>query len=68
MPLPDAFSRHATAHAIAEPDQVNPANALIAVMLAVSLLCQEASTGLTTLDTYVWNASTEPDPDQLQEN
>ncbi|HJQ46911.1 MAG TPA: hypothetical protein VJ870_11400 [Amycolatopsis sp.] len=45
MPLPDTFSRHA----IAEPDQVNHVNALIAIMLAVSLLCQETASGWTML-------------------
>lgn len=53
--LPDTFSRHATAHAISEPDQVNPVNALIAIMLAVSLLCQEAASGWEALRTIVWN-------------
>lgn len=55
MPLPDTFSRHATSHAIAEPDQVNSVNALIAVMLAVSLLCQEIASGWTALGMFVWS-------------
>jgi hypothetical protein len=59
MELPDTFSRHATAHAIAEPGQVNPVNALIAIMLAVSLLCQEAASGWIALGTFVWAADTE---------
>lgn len=58
MPLPDTFSRHTTAHAIAEPDQVNPVNALIAVMLAVSLLLQEAASGWTALGAF-WNTETD---------
>jgi hypothetical protein len=52
--LPDSFSRHTTAHAIAEPDQVNPTNALIAVMLAVSLICQAADSEWTALRAFVW--------------
>lgn len=62
MALPDTFSRHTTAHAIAEPDQVNPVNALIAVMLAVSLLRQEAASGWTALNTF-WNTGTDVDDD-----
>jgi len=64
MPLPDTFSRHATAHAIAEPDQINSINALIAVMLAVSLLCQETASRWTALGIFVWNPeSDETDAD-----
>ncbi|MEV4315304.1 hypothetical protein [Actinocrispum sp. NPDC049592] len=44
-PLPTWFSRHATAHAVVAPDQVNAVNALVAVMMAVSLLCQEVDSG-----------------------
>jgi hypothetical protein len=44
-PLPTSFSRHATAHAVIAPEQVNAANALVAVMVAVSLLCQEIDSG-----------------------
>lgn len=40
-PLPTSFSRHATAHAVIASEQVNATNALVAVMVAVSLLCQE---------------------------
>ncbi len=63
MDLPDTFSRHTTAQAIAEPDQVNPVNALVAIMLAVSLLRQEATSGWTALGTTIWNAETEIDVD-----
>jgi hypothetical protein len=51
---PCGFSRHTTAHAITEPDQVNPTNALIAVMLAVSLICQAADSEWTALRAFVW--------------
>lgn len=68
MPLPDTFSRHATAHAIAEPDQVNPVNALIAVMLAVSLLCQEIASGWTALGTFVWNPEDDETDDETDED
>ena len=64
MPLPDTFSRHVTAHAIAEPDQVNFVNALIAITLAVSLLCQETATGWTALGTFVWH----PEDDDTDED
>ncbi|GAB2858758.1 hypothetical protein GCM10022221_67840 [Actinocorallia aurea] len=37
-PVPAVFSRHATAHDVHNPVQVNAGNALIAVMLVVSLL------------------------------
>lgn len=57
--LPETFSRHATAHAIAEPDQVNAVNALIAIMLSVSLLCQETASDWTALRTIAWNPSLE---------
>lgn len=61
MALPDSFSRHTTAHAIAEPDQVNPVNALIAIMLAVSLLRQETASGWTALGANVWNTDADVD-------
>lgn len=57
MALPETFSRHTTAHAIAEPDQVNFVNALIAVMLAVSLLLQEAASSWAALGAF-WNIET----------
>jgi hypothetical protein len=56
---PGSFSRHATAHAIAEPTQVNTVNALIAVMLSVSLLCQETESDWVSLRTLVWNPTHE---------
>jgi hypothetical protein len=59
MELPEAFSRHATAHAIAEPAQVNTINALTAIMLAVSLLCQEAASDWTALRTFAWDSAPE---------
>ena len=61
MPLPDTFSRHATSHAIAEPDQVNPVNGLIAVMLAVSLLCQETASRWAALGMFVWRPESDED-------
>jgi hypothetical protein len=42
---PKDFSRHVTAHHITAPEQVTRPNALIAVMLAVSLLSQEHDSG-----------------------
>jgi hypothetical protein len=54
MVPPESFSRHATAHAITEPSQVNSANALTAIMLAVSLLCQENASDWTALRTFAW--------------
>jgi hypothetical protein len=39
-PLPEQFNRHATAHAVSDPRQVNPGNALIAAMLVVSVVCE----------------------------
>ncbi|MEU0513373.1 hypothetical protein [Amycolatopsis sp. NPDC006125] len=59
--LPDTFSRHTTTHGIAEPDQVTPINALIAIMLAVSLLYQETTSGWIALSTRVWNEGTDDD-------
>jgi hypothetical protein len=41
---PTCFSRHVTAHHITASGQVTGVNALIAVMLAVSLMCQEHDT------------------------
>jgi hypothetical protein len=55
MELPETFSRHTTAHAVAEAGQVNSVNALIAIMLAVSLLCQEAASGWVALATFTLN-------------
>lgn len=40
-PAPTTFSRHVTSHFITAPGQVTPANALVAVLTAVSLLSQE---------------------------
>lgn len=51
-PVPEIFSRHATAHALHSADQVTPTNALIAVMLAVSLLCQEHASDWTAIRLY----------------
>jgi hypothetical protein len=59
MNLPDTFSRHATAHAIAEPGQVNAVNALIAVMLSVSLICQETASDWIALHTFGWTPTSE---------
>jgi hypothetical protein len=59
MELPETFSRHATAHAIAESGQVNSVNALIGIMLSVSLLCQEAASGWAALHTFTWNSPTD---------
>lgn len=39
-PIPDHFSRHATAHAVGKPDVFTPINSLVAVMLATSLTVQ----------------------------
>lgn len=38
--FPELFSRHVTAHAIGEDQATGPAKALVAVMLATSLLCE----------------------------
>jgi hypothetical protein len=57
MKLPDTFSRHATAHAVGEPTQVNTVNALIATMLAVSLLCQENASGWAALRAFAWKTA-----------
>lgn len=51
-PVPEVFSRHATTHALHSPRQVTPTNALIAIMLAVSLLCQEHASGWTAIRLY----------------
>lgn len=39
-PIPDHFSRHATAHAVGQPGVFSRRNALVAVMLATSLTVQ----------------------------
>lgn len=49
--IPETYSRHATAHA-ASPRQYTPANSIIALMLAVSLIREmEASRWRCTIDT-----------------
>jgi hypothetical protein len=39
-PIPTRFARHATAHAVGQPDVFTREHALVAVMLATSLTCQ----------------------------
>ena len=53
QPPPDQFARHVTAHGVGHPNVFNEYNALIAVMLAVSLtrqLCHEVARYLSSAD------------------
>lgn len=53
QPPPDQFARHVTAHGVGHPNVFNEYNALLAVMLAVSLtrqLCHEVARYLSSAD------------------
>jgi hypothetical protein len=53
VPPPTTFSRHVTVHQLTAPNQVNPVNALVAVMLAISLLSQEHDSGWNSCTTAI---------------